>query len=99
VNPRRLKQRNGQPPNKANPVTETWPKGKHVSVVVFDTPDSNEFQIMADALNSWNSFSIANCSGVTFGPPTHADHSYVNGEPVPDYLRHQAGEQSIHTCI
>lgn len=73
-----------QPFDIDNPLREAWPQGKTIAVVVFDTPDDADFQLISNGVRFWNSQSAANCSGITFQAATRANRPYNPTEPIPD---------------
>lgn len=77
---------NDEPPlmDSIFPLREAWPQGKTVSVVVFDTPDQDEFEEISDSIRLWNVHRVANCSNVTFNAATRANRPYDPNEPIPD---------------
>lgn len=73
------------PPTWGTPPTiNAWPQGRTVSVVVFATPDSEDFRVVSDAIRKWNAPSIANCSNVTFLPAVRANGPYETNQSPPN---------------
>ncbi len=77
---------NGEPKllDPQDPTRWSWVRGTEVSVVVFDTPDPIDFQIISDAVREWNAYSVANCSNVTFKAATRANRPYDPDELIPE---------------
>lgn len=48
------------------PSMNAWLPGTTVSVVIFDTANEIDRQIISDGIRKWNNQSAANCSNVTF---------------------------------
>lgn len=67
-----------------NPIRWTWARGTEVAVVVFDTPNNTDFQIISNAVREWNAYSLTNCSGVTFKAAVRANRPYDPDEPIPN---------------
>jgi len=58
------------------PSKNAWLPGTTVSVIIFDTPNPIDRQIISDGIRKWNAQSAANCSNVTFLPAVAATSPY-----------------------
>lgn len=68
------------------PLREAWLPGTTVSVVIFDTPDDDDFNAISNAIRYWNNPGTANCTLITFNEATRStnidgDDDYLGGEP------------------
>lgn len=75
----------GGPATEGNtPQRHAWLPGRTITVVIFDTPDPTDFQIIDQAIRKWNDHKIDNCSRITFLPAVPADFVYQRSMEPPD---------------
>lgn len=64
--------------DETSPKRYSWAQGATVSVVIFDTPNPTDFNLLNDGIQSWDKDSFPNCSFVDFVkaiPATNQDQT------------------------
>ncbi len=68
----------------SNPKSRAWKPNTAFDVLVFGPTSPAEFEQMRDGAFDWNSYSISNCSGVTFQNATLSETPYDQNAAVPN---------------
>lgn len=72
---------NGQPPLRPTPERLAWSQFTTVSVVIFDTPNPTDFNLLSIGIRYWNDIRFENCSNVFFEEAVPATDQDQNQEP------------------
>lgn len=85
-----------EPPlaNPTYPQKKAWLPGTSISVEIFDTPDSLDFEKIDNGIRDWNDGNSTNCSNVTFNQATSANRPFNSNEYVPDEKMYVRRERS-----